>query len=670
MHKLHLPFVPRRRNHVRSMTNTQKAPGSWRISIAFVVSAAAALGALIALRGPDAIGLSVAQAVGTWKLSGPALWDALMPFGVLGQSLFTLAETRGWQNAHVVVAWLSILCWYVSLPAKTWRGLFPLVPALLAAVLSSPASGFTGFGLAVLVASAWRALIKHPSKDVIMVTLPVLAWLVVWLSPGAWVLMLVILLELFQRLGWKRWLVATALVVTLTQFTPRGFAVWSEAWIFLRWSPQASLDAAGTTALLITLVVLLLAGLHLLREGSASAAAAPFLLLLAAGAGQTAYLWPAALWMMPCWPAAKEQLGRTGFRIRWFVGLAMVLGASGLILLPAKSAWPRWYSLAMTDAVVRPTLTREALPAEGPVYINPRGQGLARFSGHLPDGASSGDSSRRSREPSLWREHDRTTRYSAVWLLGDKSDYAPLARHLGESPDWKLAAVDATGVLFLREPRTEEFATEPAQQYARDMWGGANRSQFLAGAALSSLAANYLPEAGELSLAATSNSRQSAPAAAAHARTLIASGVIRSALDESLRATKLDPTSVEAWEVRTEALLHAGMVNDAYAASQRGARLAPGDAGTLWLAARTANAARAFQTEAELLEQLISLTEGRGGDAGFYYLYLGQSYAKQGLTRPALYNLERAADAPGLTDEQREQLREEVEAIQSSPAAR
>jgi hypothetical protein len=670
MHKLHLPFVPRARNHVPPMTYSETTKGRWRISIAFAASAAAALAALIALRGPDAIGLSVAQTVGTWKLSGPALWDGLMPTGLLGQILFTLAETRGWQNAHVVVAWLTTLCWFVSLPAKTWRGLFPLVPALLATVLSNPASGFTGFGLAVLFASAWRAFMKHQTTGVIMVTLPVLAWLIVWLSPGAWILILVALVEMFPRLRWKRWLAATALVVVLTQLTPRGFAVWSEAWIFLRWSPQASLDAAGTTALLITLVVLLLAGIYQLRERSASVAAAPLMLLLAAGAGQTAYLWPAALWMMPCWPAAKEQLGRSGYRIRWFVGLAMVLGASGLVLLPAKSAWPRWYSLAMTDAVVRPTLTREALPARGPVFINPRGLGLARFSGPLPDRASSGESSRLSREPSLWREFDRTARYSAVWLLGDKSDYAPLARHLGESPDWRLASVDATGVLFLRQPRIEEFATEPAQQYAREMWGGANRSQFLAGAALSSLVANYLTEAGELSLAATSNSRQSAPAAAAHARTLTASGVIRPALEESLRATKLDPTSVEAWEARTEALLHAGMVNDAYAASQRAARLAPGDTGTLWLAARTANAARAFQTEAELLEALISLTEGRGGDAGFYYLYLGQSYAKLGLTRPALYNLEKAAAAPGLTGDQRGQLREEIEGIRSSPAAR
>ncbi len=652
------------------MTKTETHPGRWRIAIAFTVSAAATLAALIALRGPDAIGTSVAQAVGTWKMSGPAVWNSLMPFGAVGQGLFSVAETRGWQNAHVIIAWLSILCWFVSLPAKTWRGLFPLVPALLLVVLSSPASGFTGFGLAVLLASVWRAVMKGRSTLIVMATLPIVAWLSLWLSPGAWPVALAMLVEYLPRLGWKRGLATTIISLVLAHLTPRGMAWWSEAWIFLRWSPQAPLGAAGVIALLITLVVLSLAGRDALRTKSASTAAAPLLLMLAAVFGQTAYLWPAALWMIPCWPAAKEQLGRMGFRIRWFIGLAMVLGAAALVFLPAKTAWPRWYSLAMTGAVVQPTLTREALPTAGPVYINPQGLGLARFSGRLPEHALHELSSRLSREPALWREHDRKARYTAVWLLGDKSDYAPLARHLGEAPDWRLAAVDATGVLFTREPRQEEFATEPAMQFAREMWGGANRSQFLAGAALSSMAANHLPEAGELSLAATSNSRLSAPATSAHARTLIAMGVIREALEESLRATKLDPTSLEAWEVRTEALLHAGMVNDAYAASQRAAQLAPGDAGTLWLAARTANAARAFQTEAELLEQLIALTEGRGGDAGFYYLYLGQSYAKQGLTRPALRNLERAAEASGLTEEQRQQLRAEIEAIRSSPEAR
>jgi len=112
------------------------------------------------------------------------------------------------------------------------------------------------------------------------------------------------------------------------------------------------------------------------------------------------------------------------------------------------------------------------------------------------------------------------------------------------------------------------------------------------------------------------------------------------------------------------------MNDEAYAASNRVVELAPGDAGALWLAARAANAARAFQSEAALLEKLIALTTGRGGDAGFYHLYLGQSYAKQGLARPALRSLEKAAAAPGLSDEQRREIEREINDLRASPGAR
>jgi predicted Zn-dependent protease len=150
---------------------------------------------------------------------------------------------------------------------------------------------------------------------------------------------------------------------------------------------------------------------------------------------------------------------------------------------------------------------------------------------------------------------------------------------------------------------------------------------------------------------------------------LVSVGDVRAALAASENAIRLDPGLASAWEVRAEILLHAGSVDEAYAAGRRAADLSPGDAGTLWLAARTANAARAFQSEAEILERLISLTHGRGGDPSFYQLYLGQSYAKQGLTRPALRALAEASAGPGLTAQQRAELQEEMARIESSPHA-
>jgi tetratricopeptide (TPR) repeat protein len=642
---------------------------NWRRLVALVFASLLVLTGLVALRGPDPIGGVPAEAAGGWLLSGPSAWDPLTLLGAVAQSLLALAGPRAWQNAHVVIAWLAVVCWLRSLSSESWRGLGPLIPALLAVVLSQPESGMSGFGLAVLVLSFWDTATNGRSPKVIALTLPPAAWLAVWLSPGALLVVAAALIESWSRSPRKTAVLGLLATIAATQATPRGFGVWSEAEIFTFWSPQAVLSPPAILALLFALAILAFAAGSARRTGTMGPVLAPALLLLGALPGQTAFLWPAALWLIPCWSAAVEQWRHIGFRFRWWMQTAAILIAAGLAAWQSMDSVPRWYALAMTDAVMRPTLTRDKLPAERQIYINPRGMAVARLSGPIPGGAGTTADPRLGREPSLWRAEDRQKRYDAVWLLGDKSDYAPLARHLGESPDWRLEAVDATGVLFVRAPSRDIFATEPAQQMAREMWGGANRSGFLSGAALSSLAAGALPEAGELSASAIRNSDLSAPAAAARARVLVSLGDVRGALEQSERATLLDPTLPLAWETRSEALLHAGLTDDAYAAAQRAAALAPGDLGTLWLAARAANAARAFQTEAELLERLIALTRARGGDPGFYHLYLGQSYAKQGLARPALREFAAAAAAPGLTDAQRRELEEEMERIRTAPGA-
>jgi tetratricopeptide (TPR) repeat protein len=643
---------------------------NWRRLVALLFASLLVLAALVALRGPDSIGEAAAQAAGGWLISGPSVWDPLTLLGAVTQSLFATAGPRAWQNAHIIIAWLAVVCWFRSLATESWRGLGPLVPALLAVALSRPEIGLNGFGLAVLVLSFWDAATHRRSPKVIALTLPLAAWLAVWLSPGALPVVAAALLEAWSRLPRKIALAGALATLAATQVTPHGLGVWSEAWLFAFWSPQAALSAPAILALLFALAILGFAAGGTWRTGAKGTVLAPASLFVGALLGQSAYLWPAVLWLIPCWPTAVAQWRQIGFRFRWWMQATAILLAAGLAAWQSLESLPRWYALAMTDAVVRPTLTRDSLPSGGKIYLNPRGMAVARLSGPLPAGTGTNPDPRLGREPALWRAADRQTRYEAVWLLGDKSDYAPLARHLGESPDWRLDAVDATGALFLRAPRRDVFATEPAQQMALEMWGGANRSGFLSAAALSSLAAGSLPEAGELSASAVRNSDLSAPAAASRARVLVSLGDVRGALEQSERATKLDPTLPLAWETRSEALLHAGRADDAYAAAQHAAALAPGDLGTLWLAARTANAVRAFQTEAELLERLIALTKARGGDAGFYHLYLGQSYAKQGLTRPALRELAAAAAAPGLSDTQRRELEQEMERIRSAAGAR
>jgi hypothetical protein len=664
--------MPRTSPKHHSMTGPESsATRPWKVVIALSISSLMVLAALIALRGPDSIAADRTRSIGAWLLTGPSFWHFLTPQALVEQLTFFVAGVRGWQNAHVIIAWLTAIAWFLSLPAKNWRGLGPLLPALLAVLLSSPASGLSGFGLAVLVLSLARAAALRRTTPLAFLVYAFSTWLAVWFSPAA----IVVAAAAWIEIAWSRpirFQAAALLIYTLaTLLTPRGISAWNDAWIFLFWSPQAPISGWAVLPLLLVLVALAFAlrgAWHQKNLGTPLAAA--FLLLNSLG-GQTNLLWPATLWMIPAWPIAKEQLRRTGLNIRWFAEAAALLLATALVAGAALEVSPRWFALAMTDTIVRPTLTREAIPEEGTVYVNTTGAPFARFSGAWSEDFLLDPDPRTSREPSLWRALDRQHRYRAVWLAGDPSGYAPLARHLGQSPDWRLEAVDPTGVVFVRAPRESIFATEPAQQMAQEkMWGGANRSTFLAESAISTLAANFLPEAGELSQSAVRNSDRSAPASATRARVLASLGETDAALAESQRALQLDPTLLLAWQVRTECLLQAQLNDNAYAASREAVRLAPGDLGTLWLAARAAHQARAFQTEAELLENLIALTEGRGGDASFYQLYLGQAYAKLGLTRPALRALDAAARAPGLTPEQQREIDEEISTLRSHPAAR
>lgn len=646
------------------MERDNKERREWRRVIALIVAAACVLAALVAQRGPDQIVSPAADAAGFWLLSGPAFWNTQSIFGAVVVPLYAVTGPRGWQNLHVGLLWLTVLLWLVPLKPSAWRGMIPLVPALAATSVAVPDNGLSGLGLATVVLSAWRCFTF--ARNNAALAFPAAAWLAVWLSPAALPLLAALAAEGSTRWSRAKTFATASVALLVINLTPRGFSIWGEAWTYLRWSPNATPSGPTLAALLLGLVALLLASRRCLAQQGLGSVLAPALLLICASRGQTAYLWMFALMTIPLWAPAKEQLQQLGLNVKWWMVTALVATAASLVVWSGMERVNDWYNLAMVPEAVLPSLTKAALPKEGLIYINPRGLAKARFAGSLPARAEDGETSRLGREPRLWRAQDRRVRYRAVWLLGDKADHAPLARHLGESPDWRLAAVDAAGLLFVRDGARKEFATEPAQHLASGMVGAANRSRFLAGAALSCLSAQAIQEAGELSQTSVRKSDLASDSAAARALVLISLARIDEAVEQSGRAVDLTPRSSSAWQARAETLLHAGLIDDAYAAAQRGAELAPGDEGALWLAARAANAARAFQAEAEILEQLIAMTSGRGGDDSFYQLYLGQSYAKQGLARPALRALEKAAAAPGLSEEQRKELQEEIVRVRES----
>ncbi|MGA1539011.1 MAG: hypothetical protein ACO39C_01155, partial [Chthoniobacterales bacterium] len=87
------------------MPDTDKKRSAWRLALALGVSALATLAALIAVRGPDWIGPSTADLVGAWRLTQFAPWTPDAPLAALAEVPYAVAGPRGWQNAHIIVAW-------------------------------------------------------------------------------------------------------------------------------------------------------------------------------------------------------------------------------------------------------------------------------------------------------------------------------------------------------------------------------------------------------------------------------------------------------------------------------------------------------------------------------------------------------------------------------------
>jgi Tfp pilus assembly protein PilF len=129
------------------------------------------------------------------------------------------------------------------------------------------------------------------------------------------------------------------------------------------------------------------------------------------------------------------------------------------------------------------------------------------------------------------------------------------------------------------------------------------------------------------------------------------------AADSARHALDLAPDDPGALEMAARISAATGATEQAWNFATRLKSLAaPDDMNVLFLHARIASAAHAYGAEQDSLERLVAVAEKLGLPATDYRVYLGQCYARQGLPRPALDQLDRAARDPDLTDKQRTDL--------------
>lgn len=290
-------------------------------------------------------------------------------------------------------------------------------------------------------------------------------------------------------------------------------------------------------------------------------------------------------------------------------------------------------------------LLAKASQINGRVFFNPNALFLAPLfaSEKLDPNSSLQSAARLLVSPAEWRAEDRRAPFSAVVLVGQLSQSAPLIEMLQSAPGWRLAAIDNHGVLFVRGGRGAE---EPTPESAQALFSKTpDRAFYLAQSAL-------ILKSLHRSEAAQSLMRHALEMAPDHASVLLYAGSLASlegrwsdVREAASKALHLNPTSPQASYLLSLSLFEAGALPKAAACIRSLAERQPEDYQILRLQARIARADNDLSTEVAALEKLLALMKKRSQPVGNLHVLLGQAWAKHGFPEQALENYQAALDA-------------------------
>lgn len=319
---------------------------------------------------------------------------------------------------------------------------------------------------------------------------------------------------------------------------------------------------------------------------------------------------------------------------------------------------PTWH--AENPLLTTPAIALEALSAKS-LYFNATAHPwLATQRPELLTAEDRQDGSPRVRtmaqatqNPKLFRQMDRQTRFDAVLLVGDPSQYRPLLEHLLESQDWTLAYLDHTSLIYRRGG--EPWAAERLAAVRAQLAEAPRREQasFLAQAAGKLVAVRQTAAAKGLLEEAQKLGPKLPDVWSATAQYRMARGEWTEALASADRALALDANFLPALASKTQALYSTKRFAEAYDFSKKLIAQRSDDPGLLFYHAKICHEAKAFGEEIRALEKLISLAEAEGRSASGYRIYLAQAYASDGEAEPALAQFRRALEDPELPAEQR-----------------
>lgn len=346
---------------------------------------------------------------------------------------------------------------------------------------------------------------------------------------------------------------------------------------------------------------------------------------------------------------------------RWARSVAFVVGIT-FLAIAARGVWVAVGSDEVRDKrLLAPfALVAEARTAtQAPIFSNP--SAAAALALAEPDPTKRygfEDSAKATASVLAWRELNRSRPVGAVILAGGATETGELLARLMESPEWRLAAVDATGLLFLRGNGPAFVPSDDvAEGFPPDL-----QPIVIARTAAHYDLAGFKPASRTLMSKALDLAPDS-PAVLTEAASLAASHgrweKTRSYAEEALEKR---PDLLAARYFLALALLETNVPDKALEEAAQLLRASPRDPSILLLHARCARRANDPESEIASLERLLKLLPPEA--QGRIQIYLGQAWAKRGFAERASAAYE-AALATDLTPAERSQVGEALGIIRS-----
>jgi len=268
--------------------------------------------------------------------------------------------------------------------------------------------------------------------------------------------------------------------------------------------------------------------------------------------------------------------------------------------------------------------------------------------------------------PALWRQLDRREHFDTLLLAGDLNPFRPLLTHLLETRDFSLVYLDQTSLLFRRAPvrqwSPDDFEAVRAKFSTRPAW---EQAEFLAQAAGRMLVVNEVALAKRCLDEALEKDHKSASAWTQMGYYHERLKQWTDALSDADAALGIQEDFQPAMVLRAQALFATKRFDTAYGVTQRLVEMAPRDPSVLFLHARIAHQAHAYQSEVAALTTLIDLAEKEGQPVSGYRIYLGQAYASERKAQASLDAFEKVLDDGTITPDQRAYVVESIARIRS-----